>query len=75
MNQFRVEALADTPYIRKRPKLSSGGNSPRATILSQERSCRDSVNACRVAKRVREVCEEFDEDISHAFESDMSGRS
>jgi RNA polymerase sigma-70 factor (ECF subfamily) len=32
------------------------------------------VNASRVMKRVREVCDEFDEDISHAFESDVSGR-
>ncbi len=30
------------------------------------------VNACRVMKQVREVCQEFDEDISHAFESDLS---
>jgi RNA polymerase sigma-70 factor (ECF subfamily) len=35
------------------------------------------VNASRVLKQVREVCEEFDEDISHAFESDpdLSGRT
>ena len=32
------------------------------------------VNASRVLKQVRDVCEEFDEDISHAFESDVSGR-
>jgi RNA polymerase sigma-70 factor (ECF subfamily) len=32
------------------------------------------VNASRVMKQVREVCDEFDEDISHAFESDMPGR-
>jgi RNA polymerase sigma factor (sigma-70 family) len=30
------------------------------------------VNASRVLKKVRAVCEEFDEDISHAFESDVS---
>jgi RNA polymerase sigma-70 factor (ECF subfamily) len=30
------------------------------------------VNACRVLKQVRSVCEEFDEDISHACESDVS---
>jgi RNA polymerase sigma-70 factor (ECF subfamily) len=30
------------------------------------------VNACRVMKLVRTVCEEFDEDMSHAFESDLS---
>jgi RNA polymerase sigma factor (sigma-70 family) len=30
------------------------------------------VNACRVLKLVRSVCDEFDEDMSHAFESDMS---
>jgi len=30
------------------------------------------VNACRVMKLVRSVCEEFDEDMSHAFESDLS---
>jgi RNA polymerase sigma-70 factor (ECF subfamily) len=29
------------------------------------------VNACRVLKQVRSVCEEFDEDISHAFGSDV----
>ena len=32
------------------------------------------VYACKVMKRVRNVCEEFDEDISHAFESDVPGR-
>jgi len=32
-------------------------------------------NASRVLKQVRAVCDEFDEDISHAFESDVSGRS
>ena len=30
------------------------------------------VNACRVLKQVRAVCDEFDEDISHAFESGVS---
>ncbi len=30
------------------------------------------VNACRVLKRVRAVCEEFDEDMSHAFDSSLS---
>src|SRR5271157_3071827 len=30
------------------------------------------VNACRVMKLVRTVCEEFEEDMSHAFESDLS---
>jgi hypothetical protein len=30
------------------------------------------VNASRVLKQVREVCEEFGEDISHGFDSDMS---
>ena len=30
------------------------------------------VNACRVMKLVRDVCEEFDEDISHAFARDVS---
>jgi RNA polymerase sigma factor (sigma-70 family) len=30
------------------------------------------VNACRVMKQVRTVCEEFEEDMSHAFESDLS---
>jgi RNA polymerase sigma-70 factor, ECF subfamily len=29
------------------------------------------VNACRVMKLVRTVCEDFDEDMSHAFESDL----
>ena len=30
------------------------------------------VNACRAMKLVRKVCEEFEEDVSHAFESDLS---
>ncbi len=30
------------------------------------------VNTCRVMKLVRTVCEDFDEDMSHAFESDLS---
>jgi len=30
------------------------------------------VNACRVMKLVRKVCEEFDEDMSHDFKSDLS---
>jgi RNA polymerase sigma factor (sigma-70 family) len=30
------------------------------------------VNACRVLKRVRAVCEEFDEEMSHAFDSSLS---
>jgi RNA polymerase sigma-70 factor (ECF subfamily) len=29
------------------------------------------VNACRVLKQIRAVCDEFDEDISHAFEPDV----
>jgi RNA polymerase sigma-70 factor (ECF subfamily) len=32
-------------------------------------------NACRVMQRVREVCDEFDEDLSHAFESGVPARS
>jgi hypothetical protein len=32
------------------------------------------VNSSRVLKQVRDVCDEFDEDISHAFQSDLSGR-
>jgi RNA polymerase sigma factor (sigma-70 family) len=32
------------------------------------------VNAHRVMKQVRAVCDEFDEDISHAFESDVPER-
>ena len=32
------------------------------------------VYASRVLKHVRTACEEFDEDISHAFESNVSGR-
>jgi RNA polymerase sigma factor (sigma-70 family) len=32
------------------------------------------VNSSRVLKRLRQVCEEFDEDISHAFERDVPGR-
>ncbi len=31
------------------------------------------VNACRVLKQVRVVCNEFDEDIGHAFDGDVSG--
>jgi RNA polymerase sigma-70 factor (ECF subfamily) len=31
------------------------------------------VNACRVMKQVREVCDEFDEDLSYDFQSDVSG--
>jgi RNA polymerase sigma factor (sigma-70 family) len=31
------------------------------------------VNACRVMKLVRQYCLDFDEDMSHAFESDVSG--
>jgi RNA polymerase sigma factor (sigma-70 family) len=30
------------------------------------------INACRVMKSVRDVCDEFDEDISHAFDCDLS---
>ncbi len=30
------------------------------------------VNACRVMKLVRSICEEFDEDMSHDFKSDLS---
>ena len=30
------------------------------------------VNACRVMKLVRKYCEELEEDMSHAFESDVS---
>jgi RNA polymerase sigma factor (sigma-70 family) len=29
------------------------------------------VNACRVMQQVRDVCREFDEDLSHAFASDV----
>jgi RNA polymerase sigma-70 factor (ECF subfamily) len=29
------------------------------------------VNACRVMKKVRDVCDEFDEDLSHAFASNV----
>ena len=32
------------------------------------------VNAHRVLKQVRAVCEEFDEDLSDGFESDVSRR-
>jgi DNA-directed RNA polymerase specialized sigma24 family protein len=32
------------------------------------------VNSSRVLHQVRALCDEFDEDISHAFESDVSGR-
>jgi RNA polymerase sigma factor (sigma-70 family) len=31
------------------------------------------VNACRVMKQVRAVCDEFDEDLSYDFQSDLSG--
>jgi RNA polymerase sigma-70 factor (ECF subfamily) len=30
------------------------------------------VNSCRVLKMVREICDEFDEDISHDFDRDLS---
>jgi RNA polymerase sigma-70 factor (ECF subfamily) len=30
------------------------------------------VNACRVMKRVRSLCDAFDEDMSHGFESDIT---
>ena len=30
------------------------------------------VSACRVMKQVRRICDSFDEDMSHAFESDVS---
>jgi RNA polymerase sigma-70 factor (ECF subfamily) len=30
------------------------------------------VNACRVLKLVRSICDDFDEDMSYAFESDLS---
>jgi RNA polymerase sigma-70 factor, ECF subfamily len=52
-------------------------NRPAAEISAKLKITPDAVyvNACRVMKQVREVCEEFDEDISHAFESDVSGRT
>ena len=52
-------------------------NRPAAEIAAELKITPDAVyvNACRVMKQVREVCEEFDEDISHAFESDVSGRT
>ena len=31
------------------------------------------VRACRVLKRVRAICDEFDEDMSHDFGSSLSG--
>jgi DNA-directed RNA polymerase specialized sigma24 family protein len=30
------------------------------------------VHSCRVMKRIRTLCEEFDEDLSHGVESDLS---
>ncbi len=33
------------------------------------------INASRVMKQVRDICAEFDEDMSHAFESELPGRS
>jgi RNA polymerase sigma-70 factor, ECF subfamily len=52
-------------------------NRPAAEIAAELKIEANAVyaNACRVMKRVRGVCEEFDEDISHAFESDMPGGS
>jgi RNA polymerase sigma-70 factor (ECF subfamily) len=32
------------------------------------------VTSCRVMKQVRDFCEEFDEDMSHAFQSELSWR-
>jgi RNA polymerase sigma-70 factor (ECF subfamily) len=51
-------------------------NRPAAEIAAELKMEPSSVyvSVCRVMKRVREVCEEFDEDFSHAFESDVSGR-
>jgi RNA polymerase sigma-70 factor, ECF subfamily len=52
------------------------GNRPAAEIAAelQIEPSTVYVNACRVMQRVREVCGEFDEDVSHGFESDLSGR-
>jgi RNA polymerase sigma factor (sigma-70 family) len=51
-------------------------NRPAAEIASELKIEPNAVyvNASHVLKQVRELCEEFDEDISHAFDSDLSGR-
>jgi RNA polymerase sigma factor (sigma-70 family) len=53
------------------------GNRPAAEIAAELKIERNAVyvHACRVMKLVRDVCDEFDEDTSHTFESDLSGRS
>ena len=47
---------------------------PAAAIARDRKLAPDAVyvNSCRVMKLVRKVCEEFEEDVSHAFESDLS---
>jgi RNA polymerase sigma-70 factor (ECF subfamily) len=51
-------------------------NRPAAAIAAELKIEPDAVYvySSRVLKQVREVCDEFDEDISHAFQSDVSGR-
>jgi len=51
-------------------------NRPAATIAAELKMEPNAVYvyASRVLKQVRDVCDEFDEDISHAFESGLSGR-
>jgi RNA polymerase sigma-70 factor, ECF subfamily len=48
------------------------GNRPAALIAAELKIERNAVyvHACRVMKLVRDVCDEFDEDTSSAFESD-----
>ncbi len=51
-------------------------NRPAALIAAELKIERNAVyvHASRVLKQVRDLCEEFDEDISHAFEPDMFRR-
>jgi len=46
-----------------------------ARDLKLDQSGNVYVYVCRVLKHIRAVCAEFDEDVSHAFESDVSSRS
>lgn len=63
----RVWACFEQRLLRNRP----------ASLIAAELQIEPNavyVNASRVLKQVRAVCDEFDEDISHGFESDVSGR-
>jgi RNA polymerase sigma factor (sigma-70 family) len=63
----RAWACFEQRLLRNRPAAET------AAELKMEPSL-VYVSASRVLKRVRAVCDEFDEDISHAFEPDVSGR-